>query len=182
MFEIKYIIVPLVILLAVFLYLTYTKARKGNQKQRLLSLLGEVVATHQLVPDVTDHFERQILALDSVQNKFIWLNDKTSTVIDLRKIIACNLILKVLTVQLELVYDESLPQSSFTIVFYRKFIDNKTRRMALTRKAKKWANRISAGIPEDNRLFTTAGIENRIKSDPRPVVNYSGLSPSYTIS
>ncbi|MGV8878385.1 MAG: hypothetical protein ACOH2A_05060 [Sphingobacteriaceae bacterium] len=178
MFEIKYILVPLVLLLVAFLYLTYTKTRKGNQKQRLLLRLDDVMESYKLTPDVTDHFEGQVLALDPVLNKFIWLNDKTSNVIDLRKIIACNLILKVLTVQLELVYDDSLPQSSFTIVFYRKFIDSKMSRMALTRKAKRWSNRISASIPAENTLYEIAEPENKVKSGREPVINYSMLRTS----
>lgn len=146
MFQITNILVPLILILLALLYFTYLEVQKGNQKRKLQQKITDLSQQKELRPTVIDQFQFQLIALDPLNKKLIHLNNKKETVIDLRNIKACNLIFKILSVQLELVYHEDHPKSAFTIVFYRKFIDKKNIRRALTRKAKRWEGRISENL------------------------------------
>lgn len=131
-------------IIAAFFYIR-RRTVNSQKKEKLFRKLKMIAAITELNIIKTDYFSNKLLALDLLGQKLVFLdyhNYKNNVIIDLDDVEECKLIVKRLTIQLEIIFKDPL-KAPYSIVFYQKFVSPEALRRHLTSKSRQWKRKIS---------------------------------------
>lgn len=134
-----FIIIGTIGLISISVFIRQQILRRQS-KTALFNDLNEITESMDLKISKLDHFSKKLVALDSVKKIFVFLdyrNSKNNLIVDLNEVKECTIIVKLLAIQLEVVYN-NLQKPSSSVVFYRKFIDPAIVRRKSAKKIRKW--------------------------------------------
>lgn len=134
------IILIAVIALIIIVYFLRETLTERNRKKKLQRRLLKIMKILKLQPYKKDYFSNKFLALDSTNKVVLYLDhlkSETATLIHLKHLKECKLLVRGLIVRLDLIFHD-VNDVRFSIIFYRRFVDPDNSRNFLTDKARKW--------------------------------------------
>jgi hypothetical protein len=146
------IIITLIAIPASVFVIRKIKVKVCNRE--LFLMMTEIADLRRLNILEWECFGGQILAIDPIKGEIIYLNYtnvEENTIIYLHDVKGCSLVLKAITVQLELTFENPM-RRPFTIPFYRKYVDAAYKKRILIKSAKRWSEILQEALYYQNKF------------------------------
>ena len=135
--------------------------------RRHKKIMHKIAENLNLKCENTEIFSRMLISLDPRSNTLIYISNYSGIelrTINLDMVGSCKLIMKELSIQLELSYKEQF-KASDTLVFFQKYLHPEHRRTMLHKRSKAWKTRI------ENR-------SNQLKESPLSKLKHARITQS----